>query len=170
MNTEERLNALERELHRTTSANRCLLTVIGVVIVAWLTGCVAGREKPTAMGLRARGFVLEDANGKARAGLGFFLGGSPRLTLTDEYGKTRAWLLENQNSTTLLLADPNGKERAELRVDNDGPALILKDAEGNVRAIFGVSQTRTPDGRTTKYPESSMILFGPDGKVIWLAP
>jgi hypothetical protein len=36
--------------------------------------------------------------------------------------------------------------------------------------VLGVMGTVTPDGKTTTYPESSLILFGADGKVKWSAP
>jgi hypothetical protein len=36
--------------------------------------------------------------------------------------------------------------------------------------MLGAGQTITPDGRKITYPESSMRLFNPEGKVIWSVP
>jgi len=54
-------------------------------------------------------------------------------------------------------------------VGKDGPSLTLWDKNGNYRFWAGKTALESPDGRTMEYPESSLILFGPDGKVIWSA-
>jgi len=36
--------------------------------------------------------------------------------------------------------------------------------------MLGTGRTVLPDGREITYPESSLRLFGPDGKTIWHAP
>jgi len=143
--------------------------------------------------LRANGFILEDENGKShaimsatkdgpalwmfdengvpRAGLSL-LKDEPRLALFDKNGKVRASLLALKAGPGLALFDENGKTRAELTTMGKGkdmPGLILYDENGKVRASLGADQTETPDGRKITYPESSMRLFNPEGKVIWAA-
>jgi len=46
---------------------------------------------------------------------------------------------------------------------------VLSDENGKDRFLAGKARTVTPDGKIIEYPESSLILFGPDGKVIWSA-
>ena len=58
---------------------------------------------------------------------------------------------------------------AALTVDKDGPGLRLLDENGKARFVAGKETTETPDGKIIEYPESSLILFGPDGKIIWRA-
>ena len=59
--------------------------------------------------------------------------------------------------------------RAWLTLSKDGPTLELFDEKNKVRFAAGRSETITPDGKQISYPESSLILFGTDGKVIWSA-
>ena len=136
------------------------------------------------------GLSLFDAAGKTRAGLSVTAGGpslglldaagkmrtflsvtadGPSLDLYDAAGKTRAGLVMDADGPSLRLFDAAGKGRIGMDVGADGPGLVLRDAAGKARATVGVTQTTSPDGRTTTYPESSLLLFGPDGKVIWQA-
>ena len=57
-----------------------------------------------------------------------------------------------------------------LVVIGDGPILEVLDENGKLRAKMGATLFVSPDGRRTIYPESSLLLFGADGKVIWSAP
>ncbi len=70
----------------------------------------------------------------------------------------------------LGLRDENGKARVGLGVGKYGPGLALFDENGKPRAALGANQTTTPDGKLITYPESSLLLFKPDGKVLWQAP
>lgn len=70
----------------------------------------------------------------------------------------------------LDLYDENGKARVGLFMGKDGPALELCDAAEMGRATLGAARGKTPDGKTITYPESSLLLYRPDGKVIWSAP
>jgi len=52
-----------------------------------------------------------------------------------------------------------------------GPKLELTDSKGKTRAVLGrVSLEVTATGETRERPESSLALFGRDGKTIWSAP
>jgi len=114
------------------------------------------------------------------------------LRMRDEKGITRARLHTGKTNTSLDLCDERGNPRAFLQVGKDGPALGLMDenekmravltgyepvvglaildAKGKPRAVLGKSETVTPDEKKVIYPESSLLLFGPDGKVLWQAP
>jgi hypothetical protein len=109
--------------------------------------------------------ALYDESGKSCAALNFFED-EPRLTLGDENGKIRVWLSLVKGCPVLNLYDQNGKRRTGLSA---APGLALWDEKGQIRFAAGKAGTKSPDGKTIEYPESSLILFGPDGKVIWSA-
>lgn len=132
---------------------------------------------------------LMDENGKERVAL-HVTKGTPALWLMDENGKTRITLSVDKVGPGLFLYHENDKAsvgmaafkggpslmlsdeshiRALLAMGKDGPNLSLCDENGKVRFIAGKTMTQLPDGKTTGYPESSLILFGPDGNVIWSA-
>ena len=150
--------------------------------------------------IRAKKFILEDENGNTRIALGtdqvldlsplkeamknpgtsrfalvqLTVMSGPGLTVYDEKGKARIMLyVSNEALTpepTLILYDEKCKQRTHLCVDKDGPLLRLRDEKGKDRLALGVMEGRTPDGKIIIYPESSLALFGPDGKMIWQAP
>jgi len=176
MTIEERLENMERALGRMKRRNRWLLGAIlllaGGLIVPAVFETTAFRARAqgakTAKEIRAKAFVLEDENGKVRAGLSVFRD-VPSLKLSDEYGKTRAALTVIKNGPWLALYDEKGQGRAGLGVLKDSPHLTFFDENGNDRFAAGKIATVSPDGKTIEYPESSLILYGPDGKVIWSA-
>jgi hypothetical protein len=94
----------------------------------------------------------------------------PSLSLVDENGESRAFLSVLKDGPALSLVDENGESRAFLSVLKDGPALGLADKNGKTRATLGISKTTTPDGKVISYPESSLLLWDPNEKVIWMAP
>ena len=131
--------------------------------------------------------ILSDEKGKPRAMLLAFTDGAslmlsdekgpramlnaiPSLSLYDEKVATRAELKASADGPSLRLSDEKGKTRAMLSAFTDGPSLRLSDEKGQGRATIGSTVTGTPDGRKTTHPESSILLFGPDGKGIWKAP
>ena len=109
--------------------------------------------------------ALYNESGKSCAALNLFED-EPRLTLGDENGKIRVWLSLVKGCPVLNLYDQNGKRRTGLSA---APGLALWDEKGQIRFAAGKAGTKSPDGKTIEYPESSLILFGPDGKVIWSA-
>lgn len=113
--------------------------------------------------------TLADENGKIRAMLVVTKDG-PRLALWDENDKIRAMLNVTKLGPHLALWDENDKLRAWLDVDKDGPRLTLRDEKGTGRASLGASQTKTRDGKTITYPESTLLLCDAEGKVLWVAP
>ena len=50
------------------------------------------------------------------------------------------------------------------------PRLALCDEKDKLRAGLGAAQRKTRDGKNGKYAESSLRLFGADGKMVWCAP
>ncbi len=70
------------------------------------------------------------------------------------------------------LLDRQHKFRAVLELSDDGaPSLEMSDMNGNSRAVLGRGALTTArTGATEQRPESSLVLFDKDGKVIWTAP
>ncbi len=193
MTIEERLEKIERMLNRSRFINR-LLVVLGIGMVLAIWACGQRTQNPPNKvhdEIRARKFTMEDMDGKPRAVLRLFEGvpvfflndnkgfirvmlsvndDGPRLTLYDEKGKNSALLRVSNNQPLLALSDKNGKPRASLMVVDDGPRFELYDENGNGRLTLGASQTKTKNGKTITYPESSLLLYDEDGYVTWTAP
>ena len=70
----------------------------------------------------------------------------------------------------LSFIDATGQNRVLLGTDKEGPKLVLSDATGQGRASLGTGAAETPDGKTITSPESTLMLFGPDGRALWKAP
>ena len=198
MTIEERLENMERELGRIKRRNRWLLGAI-LVLLGGLVAAgvfktmitpVQAQGAGTVKEVRARKILIEDENGKMRAWLGVNNDGpalslwdekgtprawltvghyGPRLSLWDEKGKTRAKLDVGIDGPTLLMWDEKLNVRAKLVADPDGPSLELHDEKGRTRFAAGKTWIESQDGKTIEYPESSLILYGPDGEVIWSA-
>jgi hypothetical protein len=176
MTIEERLENMEQELGRVKRRNHKLLGAILVLLGGLVAAGVfkttvtpaQAQGVGTAQEIRAKSIVLEDESGKPRAVLGADKDG-PRLELRDENGKNCAVLSALKDGPALGLYDEKGVRRAGMAVGKDGPMLELWDEKGQYRFAAGKTKTVSPDGKTIEYPESSLILFGPDGKVIWSA-
>jgi hypothetical protein len=93
----------------------------------------------------------------------------PGLSLTYKSGQAGVWLYATDIGPGLDLNDYNGESRASFGVNKLGPTLTLKDEKGMPRLRAGRAELTEPDGKRLGYPESSLLLFGPDGKVIWSA-
>jgi len=118
--------------------------------------------------------------------------GIPYLCLSDETGQLRAGMMVYDHGPGLLFADTKGKVRSELTMFNDKPRLRFEDEKGNgrvqlslrsdgprlslygknkkCRAVLGSTRADNSDGKIVTYPESSLLLFDPNGEVIWQAP
>jgi hypothetical protein len=198
MTIEERLKNMERELGRVTRHNRWLLGAIllmagGLIAPGMFETTVirAQSQKPgTVKEIRAKSIILEDENGIPRAVLGALKDGpgltlfdkngtaravlavlkdGPGLMLHDESGDIRAALGVLKDGPTLALYNKNSANRVGLTVTKDGPNLAMHDKNGTARFVAGKMAIEMPNGKTFEYPESSLVLFGPDGKVIWSA-
>ena len=111
---------------------------------------------------------LRDENENVRAALTLFKN-DPMLMMLDENKKAHVKIYSDKDGAGLSVLDENGNPRSVLGVYQNHPGLMLSDENGNVRFWAGHAEISSPDGKTTSYPESSLILFGPDGKVIWSA-
>ena len=172
----------------------CLGLVVAAFALIWGFTATTGSARAQGAGkvIRANEIIVEDENGMPRVKLTALKSGS-ELALYDGNGKLRAMLSADKDGSALALSDVNGlaratltalkgdesglwlfdkrgKARAELSTLKDGPRLMLQDENGVARAMLGKGETEKPDGATTTFPESSIRLFGPDSKVLWMAP
>jgi len=132
----------------------CGLVLGAVVLIGgrlWWPGAGAQTKQPVVPEVvRARRFEVVDAAGKTRASLCLFPDGSSALRFHDAAGRVRAAMGMTEDSV---------------------PALELMDRDGNLRAALGATSlhaVRTDEVRMR--PESSLVLFDKDGKVMWKAP
>jgi len=100
-------------------------------------------------------------------------GGMVRVSSGDQERHAGAMLFSTGNSATVSVDVKDGilrRDAAKLAVYGGKTSLTISDEKGSSRAVLGVTRTEMPDGSSTTYPESSLVLFGTDGKVIWQAP
>ncbi len=115
------------------------------------------------VGVGRPSLVLAGRNNKTILTTSFLsISGKSRLTL--------AVLPSGEQS--LALTDNTGRTRAELAIEVDGSSTFgLFDRTGTARAILGSTSLENEEtGVIEKRPESSLVLFGNDGKGIWSAP
>jgi len=90
MTTDERMGKIEGQLARMRWFNRCLIACIVLSLGVWFILKTFGPEQVWAQSsgkvIRAGSFILEDENGKARAGLSVSKDG-PGLVLCDKNSK-----------------------------------------------------------------------------------
>jgi hypothetical protein len=173
MTIEERFENMERELGRVKRRHRWLsgaiLLVAGGLVVPIVFEATAFRAGAQATGpvkeIHANKFVLEDKKGKVCGQLTVDRDG-PVLSLANEKGIAELGIIKGNPS--LGLWDEKKKLRTRLTVFEGHSSLSLLDATGMARFLAGAIKIETSEG-TTSYPESSLILFGPDGKIIWSA-
>jgi len=161
MTIEERLEKIEKKVKRN---NLILLAVVLLAVLAMTVGANSHKKV-----IEASAFNLIDENGKIRARLCMLKEG-PVLRLYDEYENPRAAMGVAKEGPVLSLADEKGEVRAGLNASKRGPALGLYDENGKIRAILGRNKVTTPDGKVISYPESSLLMFDPNERVIWVAP
>jgi len=125
----QRLNHLEWELRWWKTLASTFLALLGLV---FLLGAVRERDTKMFDEIRARQFVLVDANGNVRAGLGVGTDGSAALAFADLEGKIRTGLaVLPDGSPRLRFYGKDGRARGGLGVSPDGSiALALADKEG----------------------------------------
>ncbi len=187
MTIEERIEALENELHRARRYNRWLV----VVLLVGIGGAAAGLGRLSGVGenvVRATRFVVEDENGKDCAMFYVSENGpaltmldenrnyrvmltvvkeGPALAMLDESGKNCVMMYGSTSGSTLKMSHKNGKARVTLGTLDTGPCLTMADKNGKDRVILGSGKKESPDGTQTILPESTLMMFGPDGEVIW---
>jgi len=93
--------------------------------------------------------------------------------LVNKQGKVFAALaISSQNNEPFLIINgQDGKHRMMFNIDKGSPQIILKDNDAQTRMILGMSEVASKFRDTVeKRPESSIVMFNKDGKLIWSAP
>ena len=71
----------------------------------------------------------------------------------------------------LFINGKDGKYRLMLNLDHGSPQIILRDNNAQTRLVVGSTEiTSRNKGIVEKRPESSLVMFNKDGKLIWSAP
>jgi hypothetical protein len=153
MTTEERLQAVEKELTRAKRRIRWLAGVATLCIglaFAWLAlsrahwwGTAQAESPTTAIAstspvqdeVRSRSFVVVDAEGRSRAVLNIHEDG-PELDLYDEKGVSRVRVFVSNRGPAIGLIDENGKSRLSLFASEHGSGLTLYDEGGKGRVAL----------------------------------
>jgi len=115
------------------------------------------------VGVGRPSLVLAGRNNKTILTTSFLsISGKSRLTLA----------VLPSGAQSLVLTDNTKRTRAELGIEVDGSSTFgLFDRTGTARAVLGsISLANEETGMIEKRPESSLVLFGKDGKAIWSAP
>lgn len=181
--TEPTLDTLTPRLERLEREVRWWRIASGVAAAIFLF-VGASPQSPVAGKLVAREFILVDQAGRSRARLGFLSDGPPGLSFVDEQGrvlahfdvhglvlqdeqqKTRVGLIRKRDGNPVLaFNDAGAQPRVRLDIDEIDAGLTLFDNKHNVRAVVGAFSVPT-----AVTAESSLVLQGTDGKVIWRAP
>ena len=151
---QERVERLEMKARWLTA----MATVLALLSMALLVLRFAAFDRK----VEARGFVLRDAQWRARAELMIRTDGTPILRLNNLSGRARAMLhLRDDGAVTLRLMDQAGVNRADLSLDRHGePALVLSGADGRSRAILAAGEAGAP----------SLVLRDRLGRPVWSAP
>ena len=154
------------------------------------SGTIRGRLQTSSNGIA--GLFL--SSGTASAGLRVGADGLAILAMS-EHGEPRVVLGNHKNAPEVLLIDKSNKVRVKLEIEGDGeprlalydgarqprvavgtqsdggPGVVLLDENGRPRAALGsrwLEQRNT--GAVEERPDSSLVLFDKDGKIIWRAP
>jgi hypothetical protein len=124
-------------------------------------------------GVEGSALILGDAQGVPRVELQAFRNGSLGLLLRDAQLRQRVDLGTGvDGSARLVLVDAQQKTRPELDVRPDGSSsLRLLDARWKEGLSLGVTELETIRGGVReRRPESCIVLFDKDGRVLWTAP
>ncbi len=93
--------------------------------------------------------------------------------LISKDGKVRAALSisPDTNEPFLIINGKDEKYRLMLNLDRDSPQIILRDDKAQTRLVIGTTEvTNRIKGTIERRPESSLVMFNKDGKLIWSAP
>ena len=166
---EPTMETLTRRLDRVELENRRLKRARVAILAVIASVALMGQVIPKSRTIEAERFLVRDANGTQRGGLGVWGNGSAALLIFEREGKTiSAALAEGPDDSArlelrsggLILNDRNSERRAVFGMLPEGLAnLVLMDNEGNSRAYFGV----TEDG-------AQLAFFDKAKRAIWRAP
>jgi len=173
--TDGRDRDLIRRVERLERERRWTWRVAGLaVLILALASLARASDIAGSPGeLKAQAFVLVDEDGHTRGKLGFLPGGDgARLPGLILWGKEGRITTQIDGFPSFNLLGKDERSRATLSVRSDGdPVLELIDSDGIKRVLVGRGDLKPHGAEVIKQnPVFSLILRGPDGKVVWKAP
>ena len=155
----QRLTRLEWRCRWWQVVGAGMTALMALLVVLGATGASVREE---ALEVRAKAFVLLDAEGRPRMDLRVARTDNTHLVLLDREGLPRISLnVLTAGGADLVLRDALGLPRAALNVVPDGrPGLALYDASGTTRAALGL------------FPEGAarLVLYDARGQAHWFTP
>ena len=110
---------------------------------------------------------VSDEKGADRIAILATSDGGAAVVVVDENGKHRAILGVTDSGAVMVISDEKGEPRVDL---NDSGTVRVSDGKGKLRAVLGTTEIVFPNGTEHKHPESTLTLFGSDGKVLRQLP
>jgi hypothetical protein len=95
------------------------------------------------------------------------------IRLLSKDGKILAALAVSPNTGEpfFFINGKDGKYRIMFNIDQGSPQVIIRDNNAQTRMELGATEiTNRTKGTVEKRPESSIVMFNEDGKLIWSAP
>lgn len=95
------------------------------------------------------------------------------IRLLSKDGKVMAALAVSPDTGEpfFIINGKDGKNRIMLNLEQGSPQVVLRDNNAQTRLVLGTYEmTSRTKGTIEKRPESSMVMFNKDGKLIWSAP
>jgi len=95
------------------------------------------------------------------------------IRLLSKDGKVMAALAVSPDTGEpfFIINGKDGKNRIMLNLEQGSPQIVLRDNNAQTRLVLGTYEmTSRTRGTIEKRPESSMVMFNKDGKLIWSAP
>lgn len=172
----QRLDRLERDNRRMKRFGALVIVLIAAVVLMGQSTI----SKVVSV-VEAEKFVLRDSSGRKRALL-TASDSNVTFSLYDRKGAIGVSLETiDDKGSSLFLTDKKSKIRLLLRSKEGMPKVMIIDKNGRIRAVLGrtsdkeVILERTPywKVKTELYknrPESSLVLYGKEGRLIWSTP
>lgn len=94
-----------------------------------------------------------------------------RLVSKDGKVKAALSISPDTGEPFLIINGKDGKYRLMLNLDRDSPQIVLRDDKAQTRLVIGTTEmTNRIKGTIERRPESSIVMFNKDGKLLWSAP
>ncbi|MGO9621959.1 MAG: hypothetical protein ACLPT6_11190 [Desulfobaccales bacterium] len=120
----KKLHKVEQECGKLAQQNRILKHLLMIVAVLILGVFVMGQALPNNEIIEAKGFILHDPSGNARAKL-TIKDDQPILTLMDNNKQDRIIMTINDGEPSIVLCNKVGMNRAALFLINGSSRLVL---------------------------------------------